>query len=199
MRFEFGATIDQRICRVRAAREQFLPDETVCDRPHKHFAMEFHCVFRGKEIIDLPDEERSIPLGEGQILLIPAGLYHGVGTEGKTVDRICFHFTTEEKSGEETDLSTLGKRLSRPLLFEDAYAKDLMELCRREQLLPASPDRNARLGLLMISTALRLLSLRNGKKPTPPTRATENGSFWSTWSGISPTPTAWRVWRKSCT
>ena len=160
MAFEFNTTIGETVCQIRAARENFLTGERVNDRPHKHYAVEFHCVFSGTETIDLPAENRRIPLGEGQILLIPQGEYHGVTTGSGTVDRICFHFSIE-KSGRKNDLfSPLLEQVKKPLLFEDDYAKSLMELCRKEQLSPASPRRNARMGLLMVSAALHLLSCK---------------------------------------
>ncbi len=174
MAFEFNTAIGETVCQIRAARENFLRDERVNDRPHKHYAIEFHCVFRGMEIIDLPDENRKIPLREGQILLIPQGNYHGVTTGSGTVDRICFHFSTE-KSGRKSDaFSALLEQATKPLLFEDDYARSLMELCRTEQLSPATPRRNTRMGLLMISAALRLLSCKfetaEGRKVGPEAR-----------------------------
>ena len=160
MAFEFNTTIGETVCQIRAAREYFLTGERVSDRPHKHYAVEFHCVFRGTETIDLPDENRRILLREGQILLIPQGDYHGVTTGSGTVDRICFHFSIE-KSGKKNDaFSALLEQVTKPLLFEDDYARSLMELCRTEQLSPVSPQRNTRMGLLMISAALHLLSCK---------------------------------------
>ncbi len=171
MKFEFATALDGTLFRVRAVRDKFLPQEKVNDRPHKHYSMEFHCVFRGAEIIDFPDDERKIVLREGQILLIPQDHYHGVTTGGGTVDRICFHFSAE--TDKEKKNRFLLQKSTAPTLFEDDYAKRLMELCRTEQLLPASPQGNARQGLLMISIALRLLSGVFPTEERPSCKATD--------------------------
>ncbi len=160
MGFEFSTTIDETVYQIRAARQNFLPNEQINDRPHKHYSIEFHCVFRGTEIINLPDEDRKISLQKGQILLIPRDYYHGVITGDDTVDRICFHFFTDKRQKKKDAFSDLLEQVTEPLLFEDEYAEKLMELCRTEQLLPSSPQRNTRLGLLMLSAVLRLLSLK---------------------------------------
>lgn len=159
MNLDFSASVDGARLRVRSVRQRFLPNETVSDRPHKHYSMEFHCVFGGKEIIDFPKIGSKITLQAGQILLIPQDYYHAVTTENGTVERICFHFSAEEGEARKSGVSPLPRPVKKPLLFEDDYAQALMELCHREQLLPESPRGGARQGLLMISAALRLLSV----------------------------------------
>ena len=154
MNFEFSTDADGMQLHVRSVRSRFLPEERVDDRPHKHFFSEFHCVFRGEEIIDFPKENRKIHVKAGQILFIPRDHYHGVTTAGETVDRICFHFSAEKADAP----SPFSEQSLRPTLFRDDYAKGLMELCRSEQLLPPTPQGKMRQGFLMISTALRLLS-----------------------------------------
>lgn len=162
MRYEFSATLEDAICHIRAARCHFLPQERVDDRPHKHYSMEFHCVFEGAESISLPQENRKIILSPGQILLIPKEIYHGVKTEGGTVERICFHFTTEARRGKNDPISRPFQGICSPLIFEDDRAKQIMELCRLIQMQEDNPLNRARQGMLMISAALHLLDRTTG-------------------------------------
>lgn len=159
MNLDFSVTMDGARLRVRSVRQSFLPNEKVSDRPHKHYFMEFHCVFRGTETIDFPKNGNRIVLKARQILLIPQEHYHAVTTENGTVERICFHFSVDREENHQNSFSPLLQQIKKPLLFEDDYAQSLMELCRSEQLLTESRQGGARQGFLMISAALRLLSL----------------------------------------
>lgn len=173
MNLDFSATIDGAKLRVRSVRRSFLPNEKVSDRPHKHYFMEFHCVFRGKEIIDFPKSGNKITLQEGQILLIPQDHYHAVTTENGTVERICFHFSADGTDERQSGVSPLLQQIKRPLLFKDDYAQNLMELCRAEQLLPETPQGGTRQGFLMISAAMRLLSVSFDPPKEKPSAASD--------------------------
>ena len=94
MQFEFNTQLDRANCHIRAYRITPVPEFLRNDRPHKHYSIEFHCIFSGQEVITLPHDHREIPLSAGNILLLPQGIYHGVYTTG-TVERVCFNFSAE--------------------------------------------------------------------------------------------------------
>ena len=60
MEFIFTTTVDNAICHIRSYQTGIDPAEVVSQRPHKHFYMEFHCVFSGEEIgKNLPSDHIS--------------------------------------------------------------------------------------------------------------------------------------------
>ena len=114
-----------------AVRTTPLPNETLNDRPHKHYYMEFHCVLSGREIITLPHESREIALTAGSILLLPQGVYHGVYTKDIPVERICFNFSAEPAGKESSPIVDLFSSINAPVLFSDAETAILVDQCRQ--------------------------------------------------------------------
>lgn len=156
MEFEFTATVESTPCHIRVYRNHPLVSETVNDRPHKHYFMEFHCVFAGEETIYLPREERSIRLLPGQILLLPVESYHGVQTpEGATVERLCFNFIAD---GGDSTLARLYRQIQNVMLFEDPAANELVRQCRNLRLQNQGPLADQRQGLLLLNAVLQLMS-----------------------------------------
>jgi len=158
MQFTFSTTIEQVKCYIRTYGNRLIPREIVKDRPHKHFFMEFHCIFDGEEIIDLPEAHRQIRLLPGQILLIPRGVYHGVETKGGTVERLCFNFSAEPIQKENGCILDPFLEMSEVHLFEDVTAMGLAQQCRQLRMQENAPLSESRQGLLMMSIVLQLYS-----------------------------------------
>ncbi len=158
MKFEFNVRLDRANCHIRAARTYPLPGETLNDRPHKHYSIEFHCILSGQEIITLPHENREIPLSAGNILLLPQGIYHGVYTKDTPVERVCFNFSAEPAGKEGSPIVDLFVNIREPVLFHNEEAATLVEqyrqLCKQEQ----APLLELRQGMQFINMALNLMS-----------------------------------------
>lgn len=157
MEFQFSARIGDSQYHIRGYHDHFLPNETVDERPHMHYFMEFHCIFAGVETIHLPGEDRYLHLLPGQILLLPRAVYHGVQTpKGADVERLCFNLTVEPES--EDTVSQLYLSLRQPVLFQDPAANALMAQCRDLYLSPTGTLQNRRKGLLLLTAVLQLFS-----------------------------------------
>ena len=158
MQFQFNTTLERANCHIRATRVCILPEERVKEFPHKHFFVEFHCVFSGQEIITLPHEKREIVLTAGDILLLPQGVYHGVHTKGTSVERFCFNFSAEPVGKEPSSIVDLFVNIREPVLFDGEEAAMLImqcqQMCKQEQgyLL------ELRQGMLFLNMALNLMS-----------------------------------------
>ena len=156
MKFEFSAAIDGTNCHIRASNNMPIPDEIVNDRPHKHYFMEFHCIFSGSETIYLPRENREIVLTPGQILMLPCDVYHGVTTNGATVERLCFNFSVEPTEQQNSPIAELFRLLEEVYVFED---DEIGRQLRNSSLLdPGSPLSESLQGMQRLNTALQLLS-----------------------------------------
>ena len=159
MELEFSANIGGAQYHIRGYHNQFLTNETVQERAHKHYFMEFHCVFAGEYTIDLPEQQRLVRLLPGQILLLPPELYHGVQTPANTtVERLCFNFSIETEQDSTDTVARLYRDLREPMLFEDPAALALLQQCRNLRQQPRGSLLNRRQGLLMLTTVLQLLS-----------------------------------------
>ncbi len=167
MSFEFNVTLDRADCHIRATRSHLVPGETPNERPHKHYSMEFHCVFSGQETITLPLENRQISLAAGDILLLPQGIYHGVCTTD-TVERICFNFNAEPSGKESSPIVDLFLNIRQPVVFSGADTAVLIEQCRHLCGQTREPLLELRQGMHFISIALNLMShVLDIRKTTP--------------------------------
>ncbi len=159
MELEFSANIGGVQYHIRGYHNHFQPQETVNERAHKHYFMEFHCVFAGEYTIELPEEKRQLRLLPGQILLLPPELYHGVQTPANTtVERLCFNFSIETEKDNPDTMARMYRELREVILFEDPAALDLLQQCRRLRQQSPGSFMNRRQGLLMLTTVLQLLS-----------------------------------------
>jgi len=165
MEYVFSAVIDGTQCHIRSYHSDVQRQEVVADRPHKHYFMEFHCVFEGEETISLPLEEREIRLTAGQILLMPRESYHGVNTDNGTVSRLCFNFSCEAE--EETPLLALYRKIREVMIFEDPEAIGFASQCRELRLKDPEPFHEQRQGLLLLSVVLRLFGNLSGARVLP--------------------------------
>ena len=167
MKFEFTVAVAGATCHIRASGNHMVPEEEVNDRPHKHYFVEFHGVFAGKETIILPKENRIIRLLPGQILMLPRGTYHGVTTDGQTVDRACFNFSAEPlEKGSQTILSPY-LNAAQPILFENPEAFSFLEQYRRLHERSQSPLLEIQEGTLLLNTVLQLFSGLAEQLPVP--------------------------------
>lgn len=156
MKFEFSAVIDGTTCHIRASTTTLIPEKVVNERPHKHYFMEFHCIFSGSETIYLPRENREIDLYPGQILMLPCDVYHGVSTKNGTVERLCFNFSAEAPEGKESTILELFQSLNQVQVFDDAGIGE--QLRSSSMLDPGSALSESLQGMQRLSTALQLLS-----------------------------------------
>lgn len=158
MKLEFNITLDHADCHIRANRSEPVVEQVLSDRPHKHYSMEFHCVFSGQEIITLPHESREIALSAGHILLLPQGIYHGVQTKNTTVERVCFNFSAEPSDKELSPIVELFLGIREPVLFSDEKAAVLVEQIHRQCVHTHGNLRNLRLSMHFLNVALELMS-----------------------------------------
>lgn len=168
MQFEFNVTLDRANCHIRATQTHPIPGETLNSRPHKHYSMEFHCVFAGEEIITLPLENRQISLTAGSILLLPQEIYHGVYTKGSPVERICFNFSAEPSGKESSPIVDLFLNIKEPTVFDSQETTLLVDQCRQLCEPDQGPLLELRQGMLFISIALNLMSNVLGVQETAP-------------------------------
>lgn len=180
MSFEFNAVFDRANCHIRATRINLIANEVLKDRPHKHYSMEFHCVFSGQEIISLPLENRQIPLSAGMILLLPQGVYHEVYTKDTSVERICFNFSAEPSGKESSPIVDLFLNISEPVVFDGEETASLLEQCRRLCGQPHGPLLEVRQGMQFLNIALNLMSRVTGVQEDP--RTTSSVALRQKWA-----------------
>lgn len=161
MDYEFSTTVDGIDCHIRAFRDQVVPDEQVHQRPHKHFFMEFHCIFSGEERVVLPLQKKEFHMQPGQILMIPRETYHGVFTGEGRVERLCFNFSAEGKPTEDSPILEYFQNINRPQVFENKTAMDM--IAHYQKLDRSSPLFAVQQGSLLLSVVLELLSEIPGK------------------------------------
>ena len=157
MEFIFSATVENTLCHIRSYQNTIDPAETVSQRPHKHFYIEFHSVFSGEEIVTLPDSKQALHLRPGAVLLLPRGVYHGATTNGKTTERLCFNLSIENIAEEDSELVRLSRNITSPVLIEDAQIYDYLLQCRQLRKLPTSSLSHTRQGMLLLNVVLTLL------------------------------------------
>lgn len=159
MEFIFTTTVDNAICHIRSYQTGIDPAEVVSQRPHKHFYMEFHCVFSGEEIVTLPDSKQSILLKPGSILLLPRGIYHGATTSEKTVERLCFNLSIENAATENSELAKICRQITSPSLTEDDQVYAYLLQCRQLRKAPTSSLSHTRQGILLLNAILSMLDI----------------------------------------
>lgn len=157
MEFIFTTTVDNTICHIRSYQTGIDPAETVSQRPHKHFYMEFHCVFSGEETVTLPDSKQTLLLKPGTVLLLPRGVYHGATTNGKTTERLCFNFSIETNADEDSELARICRSITSPALIESAQIYSYLLQCRQLRKLPVSFLSHTRQGMLLLNIVFSIL------------------------------------------
>lgn len=162
MQLEFNVTLDNTNCHVRAYKNHIVHSDFLYEHPHKHYSMEFHCIFGGEEMINLPKSSKYIRLCEGDILLLPLGAYHGVFTDNTSVDRICFNFSAEPSGKKSTDLVDLFLSITAPTLFSGDEAKMHIEQCRRLFTAPQDSLLSLRQGMQLLNMAVDLMGSVSG-------------------------------------
>lgn len=156
MEFIFSTTVDNTLCHIRSYNSHIDPAETVSQRPHKHFYMEFHCVFAGEESVTLPDTKQSILLQPGAVLLIPRGVYHGATTNEKAVERLCFNFSIEEGTQNNGELAQIYRRIAQPAIIQDENVNAFLQQCRQLRIDEPSSLSHPRQGILLLSAILAI-------------------------------------------
>ena len=159
MELEFSTSINGVQYHIRGYHTHLLPEEKVNQQAHKHYFMEFHCVFAGEVTVDLPEKDQHFRVLPGQILLLPRELYHGVRTpERTTVERLCFNLSIESQPGSTDTVVQLCQSIREPMLFEDPGANALLQQCRKLRQQCSGALMHRRQGLLLLTAALQLLS-----------------------------------------
>lgn len=157
MAFEFNVVLGGSNCHIRANYTEIISKEIVNTGPHKHFSMEFHCVFSGEEIVELPEENRKIYLTSGTFLLLPTDTYHSVYTEGTTVERICFNFSAEPLDRTPGSVAALFLSSHKPRTFAGREIALLADQCRQLCAQPRDPVLELRQGIHFLTIALHLM------------------------------------------
>lgn len=158
MQLEFNVMLDHADCHIRSNQYYPVPHQSVYARPHKHYFIEFHCVFSGQEIITLPQEKRQIKLCAGNILLLPMGIYHGVETEKTNVERVCFNFSAEPSGKEFSPIVELFLGIREPVLFSDEKAAALTKQIYNQCTQTHGSLHSLRLSMHFLNVALELMS-----------------------------------------
>ncbi len=167
MRFEFSATVDEVNCHIRSFDSDIILGETVDQQPHKHYLMEFHCIFAGEETVYLPMQDREIRLTPGQILMLPAGIYHSATTQNGNVERICFNFSVDSSQKDGSPILEMYQNVREVSVFEDSDANEFLRQCRRLRLQESGRLTGVQQGLLLLSAVLRLLDRVNRSQEQP--------------------------------
>ncbi len=162
MQLEFNITLDNTNCHIRAVKNHIVHNDTLYEHPHKHYSMEFHCIFGGEEIINLSKLNKHIRLSKGDILLLPLGVYHGVYTDNTSVDRICFNFSVEPSGKKSSPLVDLFLSIKEPTVFSGDEAKMHIEQCRRLFTSPQDSLLSLRQGMQLLNLAIDLMGSVTG-------------------------------------
>lgn len=162
MEYAFTANIEGVDCHIRAFRDMMVPDEQVQQRPHKHFFMEFHCIFDGQEQVVLPLQKKEYTLRPGQILMIPRETYHAVYTGDGFVKRLCFSFSAEAKGTENSLIMDFFHTVNQTLIFENKNAMDM--IAHYQSLDRSNPLFEQLQGALLLGVVLELFSNIPGKQ-----------------------------------
>lgn len=157
MQLEFNVNLDNTNCHVRAYKNHIVHNDKLYEHPHKHYSMEFHCIFGGEEIINLAKSNKLIRLHEGDILLLPLGVYHGVYTDDTSVERICFNFSVEPSEKKSSDLVDLFLSIKEPTVFSGSDSKLHIEQCRRLFTSPQDSLLSVRQGMQLANLAIDLM------------------------------------------
>ncbi len=159
MEFIFSTLVDNTLCHIRSYQNAIDPEETVAQRPHKHYYMEFHCVFSGEETVTLPDQKRTMLLKPGNILLLPRGVYHGATSNGKTLERLCFNFSVESTVDPSSELLNICRQITEPTLICDPQVYDCLLQCRQLRNSTPSSLSHTRQGMLLLNAVLSMLDI----------------------------------------
>lgn len=162
MEYAFTANIEGVDCHIRAFRDKIVPNERLVQHPHKHFFMEFHCIFDGQEQVSLPLQKKEYTLRPGQILMIPRETYHAVDTGDSFVKRLCFNFSVEEKQAQDSPIMEFFRTINQPELFENKNAMDIIS--HYQSLDHSSPLFEQLQGSLLLGVVLELFSNIPGKQ-----------------------------------
>lgn len=157
MEFIFSTLVDNTLCHIRSYQNTIDPKETVSQRPHKHYYMEFHCVFSGEETVTLPDKKQSITVKPGSILLLPRGVYHGATSYGKPLERLCFNFRIEDSANTDNELLNICRWIAEPALVDDPQVYDFLLQCRQLRTSAPTSLSHTRQGMLLLNAALSML------------------------------------------
>ena len=167
MEYIFSTTVGNTLCHIRSYLSSMDPAETVSQRPHKHYYMEFHCVFSGEEIITLPDRKQTILLKPGHILLLPRGVYHGATSNGKALERLCFNFSVENTARADSELLNICRQVTEPALIDEEQIYANLLQCRQLRTQAATSLSHPRQGMLLLSAVLAILDTLSPKLPNP--------------------------------
>ncbi len=159
MEFIFSTLVDNTLCHIRSYRNDINPTETVSQRPHKHYYMEFHCVFSGEETVTLPDQKKDLLLKPGNVLLLPRGVYHGATTHGKTLERLCFNFSVEEAVNADSELLNICRQITEPALIHDPQVYDSLLQCKQLRSSAPTALSHTRQGMLLLNAVLSMLDI----------------------------------------
>lgn len=162
MEYAFTATVEGVDCHIRSFRDKIVPNEQVSQRPHKHFFMEFHCIFLGSEQVVLPLQKKEYVLRPGQILMIPRETYHAVYTGDGYVKRLCFNFSVEGKELGSSPIMEFFRTVNQTQIFENENAMDM--IAHYQSLDRSSPLFEQLQGSLLLGVVLELFSSIPGKQ-----------------------------------
>lgn len=159
MDFIFSTQVDNTLCHIRSNQYTIDPAETVLQRPHKHYYMEFHCVFSGEEAITLPDQKKALLLTPGKVLLLPRGVYHGATSNGKTLERLCFNFSVEATASTDSTLLNACRQITEPALISDPQVYGNLLQCKQLRANDPTPFSHTRQGMLLLNAVLSMLDI----------------------------------------
>lgn len=167
----FSATIHDVTYHISAYEDKIIPGERVRQMIHKHFNMEFHYLFAGRENIETAAGEDVTVIRPGECAVIPQGIYHGVFTAQDSLERLCFGLNIEYSDAapkpnisDYRPLQYVCDHLHRIRVIRDAFLTQWMAQYRS---LSEQPDLflPSRKGMLLLEVALRLLELIRAEIP----------------------------------
>ena len=155
MPFVFTAAIDGAELHVSVTPNQIQHSALIDERPHKHSFVEFHYVFGGKETLFFPKEDKRVSLTEGQIAMIPKGLYHCAETEEDVfVSRLCFNFSADPEKHTGNPIISVFQSAGPALILKDAAISAAMVRCRSVMEDDRDPMAQTREGVILLDVVL---------------------------------------------
>jgi len=179
MEYSFTVTIGGTTCHVRNFLRNLQRSDHIDQQAHSHYSIEVQYVYAGEAELFFPDRAEALRLTPGNILLIPPGVYHSVTTHGKPVERLCFYFSAESDSPEESGLYRRYRSVHQVCVSNDRHATQQLQTFRAlsgTEHIPLQPELQ---GTILLSVVLTLLSgMDNSHIKTPASKQKALDQKW---------------------
>lgn len=180
MQFIFSTSFEDATLHIRNSQNYVQRLPLLNEMPHRHFFIEFHYVYKGKEKIVFPKLEKEIMLTEGQIALIPRSVYHKAETSpDEEVERLCFDFSIDAEKKSANEIFKIYESITEYSVVSNDNVRALLERCKDVISDDASPLDHTLEGVILLDAVLEVFrTLYNEKKPTQKRQLNKQRQKW---------------------